>query len=296
MAQTAICISLIRADSGTLVTAGQFSSSNAGWTSSTAMFGPGKILQFGGNSNGAIVIDINGPTPTVTSTQSMSSQRHWVNATVLPDGKVLATGGSAEVNKLNGVNNTAEIWDPATGTWHVGSRGAVARLYHSICIAAAGCQCPGCRRWCPGPLVNTNAEIYYPPYLYDEAGDFAVRPQILDAPNSADVGDTLAIQVDTSNISRVTLVKSGTVTHSFNMEQRFLELPFTESGNLLYADLPERASDTPPGYYLMFVFDSDGVPSEAKNSAHQHRLRPEYGCRLHARHRCRWWQRFSTRV
>ena len=48
------------------------------------MFRPGRILQFGGNSNGAIVIDITGGTPVVTPTQSMSSQRRLVNATVLP--------------------------------------------------------------------------------------------------------------------------------------------------------------------------------------------------------------------
>ena len=58
------------------------------------MFAPGRILQFGGNSNGAIVIDINGASPIVTPTQSMSSQRRLVNGTILADGKVLATGGS----------------------------------------------------------------------------------------------------------------------------------------------------------------------------------------------------------
>ncbi|MED5462933.1 MAG: hypothetical protein VYC03_09930, partial [Pseudomonadota bacterium] len=89
---------------GSLIGVGQFSSSVAGWTSSTAMFEPGRILQFGGNSTGTIVIDINGPTPRVTPGQSLSSRRMWVNATVLPDGKVLATGGSSVENQLTGVN------------------------------------------------------------------------------------------------------------------------------------------------------------------------------------------------
>ena len=100
-----------------------------GWNSTTAMYRPGKILQFGGNSNGAIVIDINGPTPTVTPTQSMSSQRRWVNATVMADGRVVATGGSRVDNQLTDVNNIAEIWDPDTGQWHQGAEGALARAH-----------------------------------------------------------------------------------------------------------------------------------------------------------------------
>ena len=98
------------------------------WTSSAAMFRPGRILQMGGASSAALVIDINGAAPVVTSTQSMSSQRQWVSATVLPDGRVLATGGSAVDNALTNVNNnSAEVWDPngngGTGKWTLGTFG-----------------------------------------------------------------------------------------------------------------------------------------------------------------------------
>ena len=54
--------------SGALATAGQFSGPTAN-DASAAMFRPGRILQFGGNSNGAVVIDITGAAPTVTATQ-----------------------------------------------------------------------------------------------------------------------------------------------------------------------------------------------------------------------------------
>jgi YVTN family beta-propeller protein len=248
--------------SGSIASAGQFSSSNAGWTSGAAMFRPGKILQMGGNSNGAVVIDINGPQPQVTSTQSMSSQRRWVSATVLADGQVLATGGSRVENQLTDVNNSAEIWNPDTGLWHVGSSGARARLYHSSALLLPDATVLVAGGGAPGPLVNTNAEIYSPPYLFDDEGNLAARPQILNAPDVADVGDNLTLEVD-SRISRLTLVKSGSVTHSVNMDQRFLELPFSASGNMLQVSLPARASDTPPGYYLMFAFNELGVPSVA---------------------------------
>jgi hypothetical protein len=61
----------------------------------------------------------------------------------------------------------------------------------------------------------------------------------------------------------VTLVKTGSVTHSFDMDQRFIELPFTVDGDTLQADLPANPFETPPGYYMVFVFNDAGVPSEA---------------------------------
>ena len=64
----------------------------------------------------------------------MSTQRQWVSATVLPDGRVLGTGGSAVENQLSGVNNVAEIWSPATGQWTQGAVAVRARLYHSSAL------------------------------------------------------------------------------------------------------------------------------------------------------------------
>ncbi len=248
---------------GTLSAVGQFASANAGWTSGAVMFDIGKIAQMGGNSNGLAIIDINGPQPVVTISQSMASRRQWVSATVIADGKVVATGGSQNDNQMTGVAYSADIWDPDTGTWHFGPAVAVkARLYHSAALLLPDASVLVSGGGAPGPQVNTNAEIFFPPYLYD--GDaLAVRPQILSAPDTAEVGDVLNIETNTANISAVNLVKTGSVTHSVNMDQRFVPLSFTQSGNMLQAALPLRATDTPPGYYLMFVLDADGTPSMA---------------------------------
>jgi hypothetical protein len=232
--------------SGSVTQVGQFASSYRGSDASAAMFAPGRILQFGGNSNGAIVIDINGASPTVTPTQSMSSQRRLVTGTVLADGKVLATGGSQVWNELTGVNNIAEIWNPATGTWTQGHPGALARLYHSTALLLADATVLVAGGGAPGPLNNLNAEIYHPPYLFTSAGTLAPRPAIASAPQFVEIGKTFRVDLAAStSVNRVTLIKTGSVTHSWNMEQRFQDLTFNASGTQLAVQAPTRAALAP---------------------------------------------------
>ncbi len=216
------------------------------------------------------------PRPTVTPTQSMSSQRRLVTATLLADGKVLATGGSQVWNELTGVNNIAEIWNPATGTWTRGHEGALARLYHSTALLLPDATVLVAGGGAPGPLNNLNAEIYYPPYLFTAAGTLAPRPAIATAPPFVEIGKTFRVDLAASTtVSRVTLVKTGSVTHSWNMDQRFQDLTFQRNGTQLSVQAPTRAALAPPGYYLLFVLDSAGVPSERQDPAHRRRQRSE---------------------
>jgi hypothetical protein len=250
---------------GAITSAGTFTSQYGGAGSSTALFAPGKMLQFGGNSNGAIVIDINGATPTVTPTASMSSKRFWVNATALPNGKILATGGSEVENQLVGVNNIAEIWDPASGQWSQGASGVPARLYHSTALLLPDATVLVAGGGAPGPQTNTNAEIYYPPYLFAAGGAAAPRPQIDAAPTTITPGQQFsAASPQAGAIAKVSLVRLGSVTHSFNMEQRFIALSFGISGTSLNVTAPPNNNIAPPGYYMLFVVDNAGVPSVAR--------------------------------
>ncbi|HEV3007674.1 MAG TPA: PA14 domain-containing protein [Burkholderiales bacterium] len=248
---------------GSATTVGQLPAPNRGGDASAAMFQPGRILQYGGASNGAVVIDITGGgTPVVTPTQSMSSQRRLSTATLLADGKVVATGGSAVWNQMTGVNTAAEIWNPATGTWTLGAAGALARLYHSTALMLPDATVLVAGGGAPGPLTNLNVEIYYPPYLFRPNGTLAPRPSIALAPELLQLGESFALDVaGAAGISRVTLVKTGSVTHGWNMEQRFLELGFSANGGSLSVQAPARSTDAPPGTYLLFVIDSAGVPS-----------------------------------
>jgi YVTN family beta-propeller protein len=250
---------------GAITMAGQFAATYRGVDSTTAMFRPGRILQFGGNSRGAIVIDITGGTPTVTPSESMSLARRLGTATILPDGKVLATGGSSAYNQLTNVAYAAEIWDPTTGTWMRGPDAQRARLYHSMAVLLPDGRVMVGGGGGPGPQNNLNVEIYNPPYLFDAVGQRAVQATITTAPADINVGETFFVDVvGVSDVSRVTLVKTGSVTHGFNMDQRFVELTFQREGSRLRVQAPTKASDASPGYWIVFVFDQRGVPSKGR--------------------------------
>jgi hypothetical protein len=233
----------------------------------TVMFEQGKLLSIR-NGSKAVVVDINGAQPTITTTADMSQVRYYASATVLPDGKVLVTGGSSVGNSLpRGAAYAAEIWDPATGQWTLGANALKPRLYHSnaLLLTDGTVLTGGGGR--PGPVINLNAEIYYPAYLYDANGNPAPRPTLDGTPESLTLSPAMQFSatVGTSDlISRVTLVRAGSATHNMNLEQSFQQLPFTQAGNQLTITAPANPTYTIPGYYLLFALNLEGVPSEAK--------------------------------
>ena len=135
-------------------------------------------------SNGSCwTMNISGSTPVFTQTGSLAADRIWSNLTVLPDGRVMVSGGSAVDNQLTGVDNTVAIWDPSTGVWtSTGANAAVPRLYHSTAVLLPDATILSLGGGAPGPLNNLNGEIYTPGYLFDASGAPAVRPVIQQAP------------------------------------------------------------------------------------------------------------------
>src|SRR5438132_9192321 len=74
--------------------------------------------------------------------------------------------------------------------------------------------------------------------------------------------------VSASPISSVVLIRPGSATHASDMEQRLIGLcgatsPCTVSNNTLSLTTPPNGSIAPPGYYMLFLLDSAGVPSKA---------------------------------
>jgi hypothetical protein len=54
------------------------------------------------------------------------------------------------------------------------------------------------------------------------------------------------------------------VTHAFNAGQLLVTVPFMPSTNGVTVTAPRSGAVAPPGYYMLFLVDTAGVPSVAK--------------------------------
>lgn len=229
----------------------------------SVMYAPGKILALR-KLNKAVSIDINGATPTATKVTGVGQDRYHGSATVLANGQVFVDGGSMVSNVANGVAYQAKIWNPTTKAWTTAAKAAKMRLYHAVSLLLPDGTVLTAGGGAPGPVTNLNAEIYTPPYLYKAGGVKATRPAIQTAPTAITWGSTFTATADVTGINRVTLIKTGSATHTVDFDQRFMDLSFTVSGTNLSIKAPTSANIAPPGYYMLFVFNSAGVPSVAK--------------------------------
>ena len=68
---------------------------------------------------------------------------------------------------------------------------------------------------------------------------------------------------DAASIRRVSLIRTGSVTHAFDQNARAMSLNFTQTGGGLNVNMPANGNYAPPGYYMLFIVNGQGVPSVA---------------------------------
>ena len=82
---------------------------------------------------------------------------------------------------------------------------------------------------------------------------------------AAPYGGSLTIETpDAAAVASVVLVRLASVTHTLDMDQRRLELPFTAGGGGVVAQGPSDPRLAPPGPYMLFLVTAEGVPSVAR--------------------------------
>ena len=242
---------------------------------SAVMYSPGKVMKSGRSVDPdqavipsvatTYVLDMTQSSPAWRQTPNMMFARTYHTLTLLPDGTVLATGGGPTTDAI-GVGSAllaAELWSPVTETWTTLASMQKPRLYHStaLLLPDARVVVMGGGRFSDtvAPTDQTNSEFYSPPYLFKGA-----RPVISSAPSTATYGGNISVQTpNAANIASVSLIKLGSVTHAFNTDQRFLTLLFAVVGGTLNVQAPANANLAPPGYYMLFILDTNGVPSVA---------------------------------
>jgi hypothetical protein len=255
------------AGNGSIAKLTAITTSLGNWTLPSLMYEPGKILSLREGKK-VVAFDLNGSDVKMKELANRSQEGLYSNSTVMADGKVFINGGSDVDNQLQGVAYDAEIWDPKTEQWAIAASASKPRLYHSSTLLLPDGTVLTGGGGAPGPVTNLNAEIYYPPYLYKRGGSGkpATRPRILTAPQKIDWNQVFRVNVKSSTgISRVTFVRAGSATHSLNVDQRYMELKFTKANKRTIRVVgPTNENIAPPGYYMMFIFDRNRVPSVAK--------------------------------
>jgi len=252
---------------------------------SAVMYETGKILYAGGGgylqwgspdpkaatpTATAETIDLTAASPQWASTDAMHFARRHLNATILPNGQVLVTGGTSAggFNTLAGAVHAAEAWDPATGHWTQLASNAIDRAYHSVSLlmpdgtvlhgASGDAAVPGSTDLYPR---QTNSEIFRPPYLF-----MGARPTITSLSQTS-IGYGQKFTVTTPNglqITSVRWIRLGSVTHAFDANQRANTLSFTKTASAVKVTAPSNGKLAPPGHYLVFILNRNGVPSVGK--------------------------------
>ncbi|MER6346687.1 galactose oxidase early set domain-containing protein [Streptomyces sp. NPDC001595] len=189
--------------------------------------------------------------------QTGAQGKMYVSAVLLPDGKVLETGGALH-NRADPVFESS-LYDPQAGTFDPVAADPEARGYHSSAfllpdgrVMTTGDN-PGNGSW------NHNVSVYTPPYLLK-----GPRPKITSLIDTEwTYGDTQRITVDRP-IAKAELIRPAAVTHSSDPNQRFVDLPLSVDGANVDLNVTSNPNLAPPGWYMLFAVDANGVPSVAK--------------------------------
>lgn len=228
------------------------------------------VMILGGSSptatNTTELIDLSVPSPQWVNGPPMVKGRIQLNATLLPNGKVLVSGGSERDEDNATAVKEAQLYDPSSNAFSSASAMEFPRLYHSNTLLLPDATVAALGGNPQRKVYQPEIEIYSPPYLFNADGSSAKRPTITSVSSrSAHYGGTLAVHTpDAKDIKSVVLIRAGAVTHAFDMDQRLVELSFTAYGNVLSAKAPANGNLAPPGYYLLFILNSRGVPSVAR--------------------------------
>lgn len=237
---------------------------------SAVSYGEGRILLAGGGISPVAftqAIDLTQEHPAFRELASMSAPRRQFNLTLLPDGTALAIGGTtaAGFNNSTGAVLATELWSPATESWTPTAPIAVPRLYHSVAlllpdgrVLSAGGGHPSDTEH--GDPDHLDGQIFSPPYLFR-----GPRPTILAAPAVVHYGTSFEVgSGPEAPVAAITWLRLGSVTHGFDMNQRFLRLSSSPTAQGATVVAPRDPRLAPPGHYLMFALTADGVPSVGK--------------------------------
>lgn len=249
-------------------------------TSGTVLLPPAqneKFMVIGGggvgesklSSNKTRLIDLKDKNPHFVDGPTLEKGTRYPQSSILPDDTVLVSGGSEDYRGRSDSNILqARIYHPDTNTFQRVADPLVGRNYHSgsILLPDGRIMFFGSDSLY-GDKANTKPgkfeqriEIYTPPYLYRDS-----RPSLSGGPQTIARGGTGTFtSPQASAIKKVRLIRPSASTHVTDVDQRSIALDFTTSGDKITVTVPKNRNLVTSGWYMLFVDDDQGTPSEAQ--------------------------------
>ncbi|MGY5030767.1 galactose oxidase-like domain-containing protein [Streptomyces sp. 900116325] len=231
------------------------------------VIGGGGVGESERSSEKSRLVDLKDPEPEFRDGASLDEGTRYPSATLLPDDSVLVTGGSDDYRGRGGSNVLqARLYDAKTDTYKRVADPAVGRNYHSgsvllpdgrVMIFGSDSLYADRANSRPG-VFEQRIEIYTPPYLYRGA-----RPELTAGPKRLRRGGTGMFTTSRgSTITSAKLMRPSAVTHVTDTDQRSVELGLARTAGGISVTVPKNRALVPSGWYMLFVTDSKGTPSE----------------------------------
>ncbi|CAM5591118.1 radical copper oxidase GlxA [Streptomyces narbonensis] len=240
-----------------------------------------KVMVLGGGGVGespkstarTSIVDLSADSPVFTDGPALPQGTRYLSSVLLPDDTVFTSGGSEQYRGRSGSDILkAQFYDPKSNAFTEAAEPTIGRNYHSEALLLPDGRVA---TFGSDPLFddkdNTKLgtfeqriEVFTPPYLHRTGTD---RPALGEGPQELDQnGRATFTTADAGRIVKARLMRPSAVTHTTDVEQRSVELGLVrgQDGKSVTIDVPQDRTLVPPGWYMLFVTDADGIPSEAK--------------------------------
>jgi hypothetical protein len=251
-------------------------------TSSSVLLPPAqdqKVMILGGGGVGeskrstprTAVVDLKKDNPVFKDGPDLPQGTRYLNSVIMPDDSVFTTNGSEDYRGRSASNIfKAQFYDPKSNAFHEAADPTVGRNYHSEALLLPDGRVA---TFGSDPLFddqqNTKLghfeqrmEVFTPPALHRGGKN---RPVLEDGPRELGKHRRATYRTDhPERVVKARLMRPSAVTHTTDVEQRSIELGLTKDAHSVTVDVPDDPALVPPGWYMLFVTDAHGTPSEAK--------------------------------
>ncbi|MET9903764.1 kelch motif-containing protein [Streptomyces sp. NPDC006446] len=238
-----------------------------------------KVMILGGGGVGeskrstrrTAVVDLKKDSPVFQDGPDLPQGTRYLNSVIMPDDSVFTTNGSEDYRGRSASNILkAQFYDPKGNVFHEAASPRVGRNYHSEALLLPDGRVA---TFGSDPLFddrrNTKLghfeqrmEVFTPPALHRNGKN---RPVLGHGPEVLGPSHRATFATDhPERVAKARLMRPSAVTHTTDVEQRSIELGLTKTGNSVTVDVPRDPTLVPPGWYMLFVTDGQGTPSEAK--------------------------------